>query len=90
VISAPDANRDVLIEWVREHKHLTLEADGSDRNWRFAPVRTKGPVSFISAAGRIDLAKAAGLDVHWIKDNGDGFATYEIDFAARQHAKRRR
>jgi 2',3'-cyclic-nucleotide 2'-phosphodiesterase/3'-nucleotidase len=90
VISAPDANRDVLIAWVREHKHLTREADGSDRNWRFAPVRTKGPVSFISAAGRIDLAKAAGLDVRWIKDNGDGFATYEIDFAARQHAKRRR
>jgi 2',3'-cyclic-nucleotide 2'-phosphodiesterase/3'-nucleotidase len=90
VISAPDANRDVLIAWVREHKHLTREADGSDRNWRFAPVRTKGPVSFISAAGRIDLAKAAGLDVRWIKDNGDGFATYEIDFAQRPHAKRRR
>jgi 2',3'-cyclic-nucleotide 2'-phosphodiesterase/3'-nucleotidase len=90
VISAPDANRDVLIAWVREQKRLTREADGSDRNWRFAPVRTKGPVVFVSAAGKAGIAKAAGLGVRWIKDNGDGFATYEIDFAAQQHTKPRR
>jgi 2',3'-cyclic-nucleotide 2'-phosphodiesterase/3'-nucleotidase len=90
VISAPDANRDVLIAWVREQKRLTREADGSDRNWRFAPVRTKGPVVFVSAAGKAGIAKAAGLGVRWIKDNGDGFATYEIDFAAKQHTKPRR
>jgi 2',3'-cyclic-nucleotide 2'-phosphodiesterase/3'-nucleotidase len=88
VISAPDANRDVLIAWVREQQHLTRAADGSDRNWRFAPVRTKGPVVFVSAAGKAELAKAIGLDVRWIRDNGDGFATYEVDFA-KALAKRR-
>jgi len=87
-VSAPDANRDVLIAWVRERKQLSRKADGSDRNWRFAPVRTKGPVTFTSAAGKSELAR--GLGVRWIRDNGDGFATYEVDFAAKQHAKRKR
>jgi 2',3'-cyclic-nucleotide 2'-phosphodiesterase/3'-nucleotidase len=91
VLSAPDANRDVLIQWVRERKHVTRAADGSDRNWRFATVKTAGPVVFTSAVGKIDLAHRAGLGhVRWLKDNGDGFATYEIDLAAKQQAKRRR
>ncbi len=91
VLSAPDANRDVLIQWVRERKHVTRAADGADRNWRFATVKTAGPVVFTSAVGKIDLAHRAGLGhVRWLKDNGDGFATYEIDLAAKQQAKRRR
>ena len=91
VLSAPDANRDVLIQWVRERKHVTRAADGSDRNWRFATVKTAGPVVFTSAVGKIDLAHRAGLGhVRWLKDNGDGFATYEVDLAAKQQAKRRR
>jgi len=91
VLSAPDANRDVLIEWVREHKHVTRAADGSDRNWRFATVKTAGPIVFTSAAGKIDLANKAGLGgVRWLKDNGDGFATYALDLAAKQQAKRHR
>jgi 2',3'-cyclic-nucleotide 2'-phosphodiesterase/3'-nucleotidase len=91
VLSAPDANRDVLIEWVRGRKHVTRAADGSDRNWRFAAVKTAGPVVFTSAAGKIDLAKAAGLDhVRWLRDNGGGFATYEVDLAAKQQAKKPR
>ena len=70
---------------------MTRAADGSDRNWRFASVKTAGPVVFSSAAGKIDLARTGGLDyVRWLKDNGDGFATYEVDLAAKQQAKRRR
>jgi 2',3'-cyclic-nucleotide 2'-phosphodiesterase/3'-nucleotidase len=84
VLSAPDANRDALIDWVREHKHLTRKQDGADRNWRFAPVKTAGPVVFTSANGKLDLAKASGLSaVRLLKDNGDGTATYTIDLAAR-------
>jgi 2',3'-cyclic-nucleotide 2'-phosphodiesterase / 3'-nucleotidase len=89
VVSAPDANRDVLIGWVREQKHVTRAADGSDRNWRFATVKTAGPVVFTSAAGKIELARKAGLaHVRWIEDNGDGFATYAVDLAAKQQAKK--
>jgi 2',3'-cyclic-nucleotide 2'-phosphodiesterase/3'-nucleotidase len=90
VVSAPDANRDVLIDWVREKKHVTRAADGSDRNWRFATVKTAGPVVFTSTAGKVDVAANDGLDhVRWLKDNGDGFATYAVDLAAKQQAKRR-
>jgi 2',3'-cyclic-nucleotide 2'-phosphodiesterase/3'-nucleotidase len=82
VLSAPDANRDVLIEWVKLRKHLSRTQDGADRSWRFAPVKTAGPVVFTSAAGKLDLAKAAGLKgLRQIQDTGDGKATYAIDLA---------
>ena len=83
VLSAPDANRDVLIDWVREHKHLTRAQDGSDRNWHFGAVQTAGPVVFSSAAGKLDRAEVDGLgNVSLLKDNGDGTATYALDLGA--------
>ncbi len=85
VLSAPDENRDVLIDWVRERKHLSRATDGADRNWRFVPVKTAGPVVFVSASGKLDLAAKSGLrDIKTVRDNGDGFSTYAIDFAAKQ------
>ena len=82
VLSAPDANRDVLIGWLRERRHLTHSADGADRNWRFVAVKTAGPVLFTSAAGKLDVAVACGLDnVKVFKDNGDGSAVYSVDLA---------
>lgn len=82
VLSAQDANRDVLIDWVREQRHLRRMTHGADRSWRFVPVRIAGPVTFTSAAGKIDVARAAGIDgVSQIRDNGDGSATYAIDLA---------
>ena len=83
VLAAPDANRDVLIEWVKRRQHLVRAEDGADRSWRFAPVKTAGPVVFVSAAGKLDLAAAAGLKgIRQIRENGDGKATYAIDLAA--------
>jgi len=82
VLSAPDANRDALIAWVKEHRHLTRAEHGADRSWRFAPARTSGPVVFTSASGKLDLARAAGIDdVRLLEDNGDGTATYALDLA---------
>ena len=90
VLSAPDANRDVLIDWVREHKHLSRASDGSERNWRFVRVKTSGPIVFTSATGKLDVAKAAGLnEVSLVKDNGDGFSTYALNLAAKQHEAKR-
>jgi len=96
VLSAPDANRDVLIAWVRERKHVTRARDGSDRNWHFVPVRTAGPVVITSASGKLAVAQAAGIEgVSLIKDNGDGSSAYTIDLsagvqpAAARHAKGR-
>jgi 2',3'-cyclic-nucleotide 2'-phosphodiesterase/3'-nucleotidase len=94
VLSAPDANRDVLIAWVRERKHLTRLRDGSDRNWHFVPVRTAGPVVVTSASGKLAEANAAGIGgLSLVRDNGDGSSTYAIDLsvtmpaAAARHGK---
>lgn len=86
VISSPDANRDVLIDWVRERRHLTRAQDGANRNWHFVPVRTAGPITFTSASGKLELARAAGLsDIALLKDNGDGTSTYAIDLSTTSH-----
>jgi len=82
VLSAPDANRDVLISFVRATGTVTRAAFGSERNWRFVKVKTAGPVVFTSAAGKLDLARAAGLDnIAQLKENGDGTALYSLDLS---------
>ncbi len=92
VLSAPDANRDVVIAWIRARKHLTRARDGSERNWHFVPVHSAGPVTVTSESGRLALAKANGIDgVSLLRDNGDGSSTYAVDLsvaapAAAHHA----
>ncbi|MDR3387077.1 MAG: bifunctional 2',3'-cyclic-nucleotide 2'-phosphodiesterase/3'-nucleotidase [Rudaea sp.] len=82
VISAPDSNRDALIAFIRAAGEITRVRFGNDRNWRFAAVKTAGPVIFTSAAGKLDLARADGLDnVTLWKDNGDGTAVYAVDLS---------
>jgi 2',3'-cyclic-nucleotide 2'-phosphodiesterase/3'-nucleotidase len=46
IYASPDANRDVLIEYIKARKNLNLTTDGSARSWRFTKVTTAGPVSF--------------------------------------------
>ncbi len=82
VLDAQQMNRDVLIDWVRERRHLSRAVDASDRNWRFVPMQTAGPVTFTSASGKLEHARAAGLDnVRLLRDHGDGLSTYAIDLA---------
>jgi 2',3'-cyclic-nucleotide 2'-phosphodiesterase/3'-nucleotidase len=83
VFTAPDASRDVLIAYIKEAKRLSREANGLDRSWRFAQVKTKGPVVFHSAPGKLELARAAGLEnvTQLAPDDGQGkgFALYAVD-----------
>jgi 2',3'-cyclic-nucleotide 2'-phosphodiesterase/3'-nucleotidase len=55
------------------------------RSWRFAPVRTAGPVVFHAPPGRQDLARAAGLDnvaeLRADDGQGKGFALYSVDLS---------
>ena len=82
VLSAPDTNRDVLIAAIRDTREITRARFGNDHNWHFAHVKTAGPVVFTSAAGKLDLARAAGLEnVTLWKDNGDGSAVYSLDLS---------
>jgi 2',3'-cyclic-nucleotide 2'-phosphodiesterase/3'-nucleotidase len=85
VIASPDASRDVLIDYIRTAKQLTRAANGAQRSWRFAQVKTAGPVVFHSAPGKIALARAAGLaNVSQLREDdgqGKGFALYAVDLS---------
>lgn len=84
IFAAPDASRDVLISYIRQTPVLTRASHGSARSWRFAPVRTKGPVVIHSAPGMLQAARDAGLaTVRELRpDNGRGYAVYSVDLAA--------
>jgi len=85
VVASPDASRDVLIEYIRTARQLTRAANGAQRSWRFAQVKTAGPVVFHSAPGKIELARAAGLaNVSQLREDdgqGKGFALYAVDLS---------
>ena len=83
IYASPDANRDVLIEYIKARRNLTLASDGATRSWRFTPVATAGPVSFKSASGKLSVAQALGLtNVSVLRDDdgsGKGLGVYAID-----------
>lgn len=81
VLTAPDTTRTILAHWI-ERQHTIHANDLPARSWRFAPLKTQGPVTFTSASGQAALAHADGLNhVRQLKDNGNGTATYAIDLA---------
>jgi len=61
VLQAPDASRDVLINFIKAKKTLDLAQFGLDRSWRFAPAALAGPVVFNSIPGALPLAQAHGV-----------------------------
>ncbi len=85
VIASPDNNRDILIAYVKAAKRLSRAANGSARSWKFATVKTAGPVVFSSAPGLVDIAHEAGL--HNVSQaaaddgRGKGMALYAIDLS---------
>ncbi|MET0322276.1 MAG: 5'-nucleotidase C-terminal domain-containing protein, partial [Duganella sp.] len=85
VIAAPDSSRDVLIAYIRKTRTLTRAANGATRSWRFAPVKTSGPVVFHAAPGMIGLAREAGLtavtELRPDDGGGKGFALYAVDLS---------
>lgn len=85
VFAAPDANRDVLIAYIKRTRALQRASHGAARSWRFAEVKTQGPVVFHSAPGKLELARAAGLDnVTQLQADdgaGKGQALYGIDLS---------
>jgi 2',3'-cyclic-nucleotide 2'-phosphodiesterase/3'-nucleotidase len=80
VLNAPDGNREVVIKWVEAKKTITAK-DVDKRSWRFVPVKTKGSLTFTAAAGKEDIARAQGLAIKQLRDNGDGTAIYALDLS---------
>lgn len=85
IYAAPDANRDVLIAYIKGLQHLTRAANGAARSWSFKKVATAGPVVFHSSQGKLGVAQAAGLtnlSVHQDDDgSGKGLSIYRIDLS---------
>ncbi|BDU19587.1 bifunctional 2',3'-cyclic-nucleotide 2'-phosphodiesterase/3'-nucleotidase [Dyella sp. GSA-30] len=81
VLAAPDGAREILAKWLQQHKQIKAK-DLEATSWRFAPLKTRGPVVFKAAAGKQDIAHAVGLkNITLLKDNGDGTAIYAIDLS---------
>ncbi len=81
VWAAPDTNRDAVVDYVRARKSLH-RSDFDIHPWKFAPLQTKAPLTFECAAGKLDVARAAGIaDVTQSSVNGDGTADCSIDLA---------
>lgn len=72
IYASPDANRDVLIDYIKARKNLTLVADGSARSWRFTKVATAGAVTFTSASGKLAVAQTAGFNNISVVSADDG------------------
>lgn len=85
IYASPDANRDVLIDYIKARRNLTLATDGATRSWRFTQMATAGPVTFKSASGKLGVAQALGLgNVSVLRDDdgsGKGLGVYAIDLA---------
>jgi 2',3'-cyclic-nucleotide 2'-phosphodiesterase/3'-nucleotidase len=81
VLAAPDGTREILAKWLERHKQIGAK-DLEPTSWKFAPLKTHGPVVFTAASGKQDVARDAGLDnIRQLKDHGDGTATYAIDLS---------
>jgi 2',3'-cyclic-nucleotide 2'-phosphodiesterase/3'-nucleotidase len=76
IIAAPDANRDVLADYIFDLKTLDPSADG---NWAFAPINDDVIVTF-SSSPRAAATLSADSLIQKISDNENGSAKYRIAF----------
>jgi 2',3'-cyclic-nucleotide 2'-phosphodiesterase/3'-nucleotidase len=85
IYASPDANRDVLIAYIKKAATLAKVTNGSDRSWHFTRVTTAGPVQFSSAPNLAALAAADGIPgvTQVLADDGTnlGLARYQIDLS---------
>jgi 2',3'-cyclic-nucleotide 2'-phosphodiesterase / 3'-nucleotidase len=85
IYQSPDANRDVLIRYIKAAATLAKSTNGSDRSWHFTRVTTAGSVQFSSAPNLAALAAGDGIPgVTQVQaDDGSnlGLARYQIDLS---------
>ena len=83
--ASPDANRDVVIGYVRKNGSITRAANGAAKSWRFTKVATSANVVFSSGANALPVAQAAGLaNISLVAaDDGSGKGTskYRLDLS---------
>ena len=78
VLEAPDANREALMRYIVEKKHIEPRADG---NWRFAPWPASVVATFATSPAAAFAAAPAGVKLTPMGDAPGGFAKYRIELA---------
>ena len=85
IYQSPDANRSVLIAYIKKAVTIAKATNGSDRSWHFTRVTTAGPVQFSSAPANAALAATDGIagvtQVQADDGTGKGLALYQIDLS---------
>ncbi|MBP7453235.1 MAG: bifunctional 2',3'-cyclic-nucleotide 2'-phosphodiesterase/3'-nucleotidase [Ottowia sp.] len=61
VWASPDANREVVLNYVKARKDITRAANGATSSWRFTKVTTAGKVLIKSGKNELKVAQDAGL-----------------------------
>ncbi len=87
--ASPDANREVVLNYVKARKDITRVANGSVSSWRFAKAATAGKVLFKSGKDELGLAQAAGLtnisvdkaDDTGVNNGTGNYTVYRIDLS---------
>jgi 2',3'-cyclic-nucleotide 2'-phosphodiesterase/3'-nucleotidase len=76
VLEAPDANREALVRYIVEMKHVEPKADG---NWRFAPWPTSVVATFETSPAAASAAAPFGVKVTPLGPAPGGFEKYRLE-----------
>jgi 2',3'-cyclic-nucleotide 2'-phosphodiesterase/3'-nucleotidase len=76
VLEAPDANREALVRYIVENRHIEPKADG---NWRFAPWPGNVVATFETSPAADPGAAPAGVRLTPMGDAPGGFVKYRIE-----------
>jgi 2',3'-cyclic-nucleotide 2'-phosphodiesterase/3'-nucleotidase len=76
VLEAPDTNREALVRYIVETKHVEPKADG---NWRFAPWPSNVVATFLTSPAAAAVAAPAGVKLTPMGDAPGGFVKYRIE-----------
>ncbi|WP_136607906.1 bifunctional 2',3'-cyclic-nucleotide 2'-phosphodiesterase/3'-nucleotidase [Paenibacillus dokdonensis] len=77
IMAAPDENRQVIIDYIRENETINPSADN---NWSFAQVDKKLDVTFTSSPDAKDLV-AKSKNMSYVGAAENGFAKYGLDLS---------
>lgn len=77
VISSPDENRQVVIDYLIDQKSINPSADN---NWSFAPVQGDLNVTFESSPNAKSFAAQSG-NIAFAGEGQDGFAKFKMDLS---------